>query len=413
MPEFVYEGRGADGKVVKGTLKASSAAEATGLLRQRNIVPTSLRQKGGLDLSMELKMPAFLKKFMGGVKQKDLVVFTRQFSTMLDAGLPIVQALDILASQQPSPAFKEILFDVKRTVEGGSSLAEALAHHPKVFDQLYVNLVAAGEAGGVLDTILNRLATYQEKIVKLKSEVKSALTYPVAVLVLALAITFGLLIYVVPRFQQIFEELGAELPGPTQVLIRISEVVRHQMPTVIGVTIAFIVGLRLLMRNPKVKYYVHWLLLKAPVFGDLIKKVAIARFTRTLGTLISSGVSIIDAMEICGRIAGNQVVEDAIMESRREIMAGKNIAEPLMKYTHVFPPMVVQMISVGEATGALDSMLSKIADFYDDEVDAAVGALTSMIEPMMMAFLGVLVGGILISLYLPIFSLAGAVGGGG
>lgn len=408
MPEFVYEGRSGDGKTVNGVIKASSPAEAAGLLRQRQITPTTLKRKGGLlDMKIELKLPAFLG---GGVKTKDLVVFTRQFSTMLDAGVSIVQALDILSSQQPNPAFKSILLNVKQTVEGGSSFGEALGKHPKVFDNLYVNLVSAGEASGNLDQILNRLALYLEKSVKLKAEVKSALTYPVAVLTLALLITAGLIVYVVPRFQKIFEELGAELPAPTQMLIKISEVVRSQMFTVIAVIVALVVGLRILMRNEKVKYYIHFILLKLPIFGDLIRKVAVARFTRTLSTMIAGGVSIVDGLEICAKVAGNKVVEDAIMHSRREIMSGKSIADPLMQHTNVFPPMVVQMIAVGEATGAMDTMLTKIADFYDDEVDAAVGALTSMIEPLMMAFLGVLVGGILISLYLPIFSLAGAVG---
>lgn len=407
MPEFLYEGKLADGRIVNGVIKASSPAEAAGILRQRKITPTSLRKKGGIfDLKIQIKLPA-----LGGVKTKDLVVFTRQFATMLDAGVSIVQALDILSSQQPNPTFKKILTDVKATVEGGSNFADALAKHPKVFDQLYVNLVAAGEAGGVLDTILNRLAQYMEKVMKLKAEVKSALTYPVAVLTLALLITVGLLVYVVPRFQQIFTELGAELPAPTQMLIKISETMRHRLPLVIGIIVAFVVILRILMRNPRVKYFVHYILLKLPIFGDLIRKVSLARFTRTLATMISSGVSIVDGLEICARIAGNKVVEDAILHSRKEIMGGKNIAEPLGQFPQVFPPMVVQMIAVGEATGAMDTMLTKIADFYDDEVDAAVGALTSMIEPLMMAFLGVLVGGILISLYLPIFSLAGAVGG--
>jgi type IV pilus assembly protein PilC len=327
---------------------------------------------------------------------------------MIDAGLPLVQCLDILGSQMDNPAFKKVVFAIKAKVEGGSTFADALKEHPKVFDELFIQLCAAGEVGGILDTILNRLAAYREKSEKLKRKIKGAMIYPAIVIVVAIGVTALLLLKVTPTFEKMFSDFGSALPGPTQLVVDLSHWLQNYILHLVGGIVAAVVGFIVFYRNPKGRKIFDKLALKSPLFGDLLRKVAVARFTRTLSTMISSGVPILDALDVTAKTAGNRTVEDGIYYVRSKISEGKNIAGPLAE-TKVFPPMVVQMIGVGEATGAMDSMLGKIADFYDDEVDTAVAGLTAMIEPLLMVFLGGVVGGFLIAMYLPIFSIAGAI----
>ncbi len=409
MPKFEYTGKTVGGQVTKGEIEAPNINQAAMMLRRQRIIPSAITEKKGglssLQKGLEIKIPG-----LGGIKTKELVVFTRQFATMIDAGLPLVQCLDILASQQQNKEFQKVLFDVKASVEEGSTLADALRKHPKVFDALFVNLIAAGEVGGILDTILNRLSAFMEKAEKLKSKIKGALTYPVVVIVIAALVVSGLLIWVVPIFEDMFSSFGKALPAPTQLVVNMSDFLRSSWYILLGALALTLVGLSQFYKTRKGRRIMDGLFLKMPVFGDLLKKTAVARFTRTLGTMLSSGVPILEALEIVAKTAGNVVVEEAVMRARASISEGKTLAEPLAQ-TKVFPPMVTQMITVGESTGAMDTMLSKIADFYEDEVDAAVEALTSLIEPMLMAFLGVVVGGLVIALYLPIFQLAGAVTG--
>jgi type IV pilus assembly protein PilC len=329
---------------------------------------------------------------------------------MIDAGLPLVQCLDILGSKQEKKSFKKIIMRVKEDVEGGATFADGLSKHPKIFDNLFVNLVAAGEVGGILDTILNRLAAYIEKAEALKAKVKSALVYPSTIVAVAIGVTSILLIFVVPMFQQMFEDSGVPLPLPTQILVAVSNIVKNYSLFVLIGSVVFVIAFGYFYRTDFGRLIVDDLILKIPVFGQLLKKVSVARFTRTLGTMISSGVPILDALEITAKTAGNKIVEKDVMMTRAGISEGKTIAEPLSQ-SKVFPPMVVQMVAVGEATGNMDAMLGKIADFYDDEVDNAVSALTSLLEPMLMVFLGVVVGGMVIALYLPIFSMASTFGG--
>ncbi len=409
MPMFVYEGRTSGGDVRKGEIEAANQAAVMTKLREMKIKPTSVKKKGGFDLSgdINIAMPAFLQPT---VTEKDLVVFTRQFATMIDSGLPLVQCLEIQANNVENPTFQKQLTEIKETVEGGATFADALKKFPKTFDTLYVNLVAAGEVGGILDTILNRLAAYIEKNSKLKRQVKGAMVYPAAILCIMAVIMYVIMRFVVPTFEKMFSEVGAELPVPTQILIGFSNfTVNYGIYGIIGTVIFFFVFKRVLDTETGRKLW-DATLLKMPIFGDLLRKVAVARFCRTLGTMISSGVPILDALEICSRSAGNAVVEAAIMRTRDSISEGRTIAEPLAE-SGVFPGMVCQMINVGEATGALDTMLSKIADFYDDEVEVAVAGITSLIEPFIMVFLGVVVGGLVVALYLPIFGMAGAVSG--
>jgi type IV pilus assembly protein PilC len=354
-------------------------------------------------MSLNFKLPG-----MNSIGNKDLVIFTRQFATMIDAGLPLVQCLDILATQLDNLAFREVLMKVKVKVESGSTLADALGDHPKVFDTLYVQLVAAGEIGGILDTILNRLAAYIEKNEKLKAKVKGAMVYPSVVLIVAVGVTVVLLLFVTPTFEKMFKDFGGAMPAPTQFVIDLSKWLQHWGIYMVLVTGGAAAGFRAYLNWPKGREQFDAFVIRTPIFGPLIRKVAVARFTRTLGTMISSGVPILDAMEVVAKTAGNSVVEKAIRYTKEKISEGKTIVQPLAE-TKVFPPMVVQMIGVGEATGAMDQMLTKIADFYDDEVDAAVNALTSLIEPVMMVFLGGVVGGFLVAMYLPIFSIAGAI----
>jgi type IV pilus assembly protein PilC len=405
MAVFKWSGRDGSGGAKSGEIEAANQAAAVGALRQQKITLDSISEKKGL--SMDLQIPGMEAQ----PTKKDLVVFTRQFATMIDAGLPLVQCLDILGNQQEKNSFKKIILKIKEDVEGGSTFADALGKHPRVFDSLYVNLVAAGEVGGILDTILNRLAAYIEKAEALKGKVKSALVYPSTIVGVAIAVTSILLVFVVPMFQEMFSGSGTALPLPTQILVDISYIVKHYIIYIILVVIGFVVGFVYFYRTPVGRALVDDTLLKVPVFGGLVKKVAVARFTRTLGTMISSGVPIMDALEITAKTAGNKTVERDVLMTRTGISEGKTLAEP-MSQSRVFPPMVVQMVAVGEATGNMDAMLNKIADFYDQEVDDAVSALTSLLEPMLMVFLGIVVGGMVIALYLPIFNMADTLGGG-
>lgn len=403
MPIFVYSGKTASGEMRKGELQAANLAQATAALRRQQILPSSIsKKKEGMSLS-NIKLPGLGEK----IKTKDLVIFSRQFATMIDAGLPLVQCLDILASQQEKAEFKKVLIDVKSSVEGGSTFADALKKHPKVFDDLYVNLIAAGEVGGILDTILNRLSGFLEKAEKLKGKIKGAMTYPMAVIIISCLVVTGLLLWVVPIFEDMFSSFGQSLPAPTKIVVNMSEFLQHYWYTILGALAAAFVGIKYVNKTPKGRRVIDQLLLKTPVVGDLIRKTAVARFTRTLGTMLSSGVPILEGLEIVSKTAGNVIIEEAVMKARMSLSQGKTLAEPLLE-TKVFPGMVTQMIAVGESTGALDNMLTKIADFYEEEVDQAVDALTSLIEPMLMAFLGVVVGGLVIALYLPIFQIAGA-----
>jgi type IV pilus assembly protein PilC len=402
MPVFAWEGRTRQGTLKKGVIEASNEAAAMMQLRGQMIVPVSVRPKasGGL---------GSIKLFRPGVKIRDLVVFTRQFATMIDAGLPLVQCLEIQAEQQQNKTFGEALGKVKSDVEQGSTFAESLGRHPKIFDELYVNLVTAGEIGGVLDTILNRLATYLEKADSLRRKVKSAMVYPATVMVVAIGVLVLLLVKVIPVFEKMFKDFGGELPAPTQMVINVSNWMQANLIFMMIGAAALVIGYQQARaRSPRFRFQTDAIYLKLPVFGPLLKKVAVARFSRTFSTMLSSGVPILDALDICARTAGNKVIEAGLQKTRTAISEGKTIAEPL-KQVGVFPGMVVQMIAVGEQTGAMDSMLSKLADFYDDEVDAAVAGLTALLEPLMMVFLGGTIGTILIAMYLPIFKIAESI----
>ncbi|MFZ5468503.1 MAG: type II secretion system F family protein [Myxococcota bacterium] len=397
---FLWEAKTKQGEVRKGEMEANDAGAVEARLKSLGLNPTKVKKK---PLEINIKIPG-----LGGVTGKDILIFTRQFATMIDAGLPLVQCLEILGSQSDNPSFKSVIFAIKAKVEGGSTFADALKDHPKVFDELFVQLCAAGEVGGILDTILNRLAVYREKAEKLKRKVKGAMIYPAIVIVVAIGVTALLLLKVTPVFAKMFSDFGQALPAPTQFVVDLSEWLQNYIiHFVVGVTVV-VVAFTAFYRNPKGRRIFDKVILKSPIIGEVIRKVAVARFTRTLGTMISSGVPILDALDVTAKTAGNRTVEDGIYYVRGKISEGKNIAGPLME-TKVFPSMVVQMIGVGEATGAMDTMLNKIADFYDDEVDTAVAGLTSMIEPLLMVFLGGVVGGFLIAMYLPIFSIAGAI----
>ncbi|MBW2102862.1 MAG: type II secretion system F family protein [Deltaproteobacteria bacterium] len=400
MPIYTWVAVTRKGKKLKGELEAADERIAMMQLRRRNLTVTKLKPKPK-DLFENV---AFMQP---KVTTKDVVVFTRQFSTMIDAGLPLVQGLTILAEQTENKTFRQTLKQVTKDVESGATLAEALKKHPKIFDNLFVNLVAAGEVGGILDTILQRLAAYIEKAEKLKSQIKSAMTYPLVVVVIAILVISVILIFVIPVFQDMFSSVGSALPAPTQMVVAMSRFVKGNIHYLIGGLILFIFLFRRYRNTEKGRKQTDALALKLPVFGTLLKKVAVARFTRTLGTMISSGVPILDALEVVARTSGNVVLEEVVFDVRSSIAEGQSIAEPLSE-TDIFPSMVTQMISVGEATGALDTMLEKIADFYDDEVDAAVDALTSMLEPLLMVFLGGSIGGLVIAMYLPIFQMAAA-----
>ena len=395
MPAYVFKGKTRAGSATSGERTADSKDAVIAMLRREQILVTSVKEKG-----KEIALP----KFGGGISSKDVAIFTRQFSVMIDAGLPLVQCLEILGTQQDNPGFQKVLFSVRQDVEGGSSLADAMKKHPKVFDDLFTNMIAAGEAGGILDTILKRLSIYIEKSVKLKSQVKSAMVYPIAVVSIAGLVVGVILWKVIPTFAALFAGLGAQLPLPTRIVIGLSNWVVWLMVPGILAGFGASYGLKRYHETHRGRRVIDGIVLKMPILGMILRKIAVARFCRTLATLISSGVPILDGLEITARTSGNAIVEDAIMETRKSVEGGQSLAGPL-KQTDVFPPMVVQMIGVGEQTGALDNMLSKIADFYEDEVDTAVANLMTLMEPVLILFLGTVVGGIVISMYLPIFSL--------
>lgn len=401
MPVYTFKGTNRAGATVAGERTAANRAELQAALRREQITTTMVTEKG-----KEFALP----KFGGGVSAKDLAIFTRQFSVMIDSGLPLVQCLEILGSQQESKTFQRAILGVRQAVEGGSTLANALRQHPKVFDDLYTNMVEAGETGGILDTILQRLSSHIEKDVKLKRAVVSAAIYPSATLGIAGAVILLLLWKVVPIFATLFLGLGVELPLPTKIVIGASNfIVRYIIFGIIG-AVGFFFAVRQWYQTPPGRFFIDSLLLKVPLVGILLKKIAVARFTRTLGTLITSGVPILEGLTICARTSGNAVIEQAIMKVRKAIEEGRTIVEPLRE-SGIFPGMVTQMIGVGEQTGALDAMLAKIADFYEEEVDAAVKDLLTAMEPLMIVFLGVVVGGIVISMYLPLFTLIGKLSG--
>ncbi|MEC7523413.1 MAG: type II secretion system F family protein [Myxococcota bacterium] len=400
MAEFVYEAKARTGETRKGIMEAESVEAVQNRLKAQNLNPVKVKKKPK-EITIQIGSP---------VSEKELVVFVRQFATMIDAGLPLVQCLEILAAQGENKQFNNILKDIKNYVEQGGTFSDALKRHPKVFDELFVNLVAAGELGGILDTILQRLAVYIEKRVKLKRQVRGALVYPSIIAFVASLVLFVLLTWVIPSFQAMFMDFGGEdaLPGITKFVIDVSEGFVGNLIWIIPMFIAIAVGIVASYRTKGGKEFWHRLLLTMPVLGPVMRKIAVARFTRTLGTLLSSGVPILDAMNVVAKSAGNVIVEKAIIVTAEKIREGRTMAEPLME-TKVFPPMVVQMIGVGEQTGALDQMLNKIADFYEDEVDVAVAALTSMLEPIMLVVVGGMVGFILVAMYLPIFSIAGNI----
>ena len=404
MPVFVWKGTASGGEIQKGEIEAQDEQAVRRLLRQQRISPSKIKPKPK-DL---LENIAF---FQQKVTPKDIVIFTRQLSTMIDAGLPLIQGLEILASQQENKTFKKILMDTKSDIESGSTFADALKKHPKQFDRLFCNMIAAGEMGGILDDVLKRLADYMEKALRLKRKVKGALTYPIIVLAISALVIGVILIFVIPVFEQMFADFGGALPLPTQIVVDLSNFVKSYSLVIIGVSVVMVFLFRKYYKTEKGRRVVDRLILKSPVFGPLLRKVAVAKLTRTLGTLINSGVPILESLNVAAGTAGNKMVEEAIYNVRSSISEGRTIAQPLGE-SGIFPAMVVQMVSVGETTGALDQMLNKIADFYDEEVETAVDALTSMIEPFMIVFLGGTVGFIIIAMYLPIFKLAGVVSGG-
>ncbi len=401
MPVYLWEGKTAKGTLQKGENEAPSEQVLRQMLKGQNVKVLKIKEKPK-DILENIK---FLQP---GVTTKDIILFTRQFSTMIDSGLPLIQGLDILASQEENPTFKKILMQVKQDVEGGSAFAEALKKHPSVFDNLYVNLVAAGEMGGILDTILQRLAAYIEKNAKLVSKVKGAMVYPVTIMCIAFVVIIIMLVFVIPVFSSMFEDFGGELPGLTAAVVGLSDFLIGNWYILLGIGFGLFFAFKKFRATDKGEHLIDKYMLKAPVLGDLLRKVAVAKFTRTLGTMISSGVPILDGMDVVAKTAGNRVIEDAINNTRQSVSEGKTISGPLEE-SGVFPPMVCQMVAVGESTGALDAMLEKIAAFYEEEVDTAVDALTALIEPFMMVFLGGTVGTMLAAMYLPIFKIAGAV----
>jgi len=395
MPAFVWKGKTREGKAVAGERVADNKEAVMALLRREQILVSSVKEKG-----KEVALP----KFGGGVPAKQLAIFVRQFSVMIDAGLPLVQCLEILGTQQDNKTFAKILQQTRQDVEGGATLADAMRKHPKAFDELFTNMIAAGEAGGILDTILKRLATYIEKAVKLKGQVKGAMVYPVAVISIAAIVITVILWKVIPTFAAMFAGLGAELPLPTRIVIFLSDWVVRILPFAVFIGVGAFFFFKRYYATHGGRRVIDRIVLKLPVLGLIMQKIAVARFCRTLSTLISSGVPILDGLEITARTAGNAIIEDAIMAVRKGVESGLTVAQPL-KESGVFPPMVVQMIGVGEQTGALDAMLSKIADFYEEEVDQAVANLLTLMEPVMIFFLGTTVGGIVISMYMPLFDM--------
>ena len=405
MSTFAYVGRNRQGAVKKGELTARTRDEAVEQLRKQQVVVTSLEERAG-------KSAKFSLSFGSGLTDKDLVVFTRQFGTMINAGLPLIQCLDILATQSENKVLRETVADVKNHVEGGSTFSDALKKHPKVFDDLYINMIHAGEVGGLLDTILTRLAKHIEKAMKLKGQIKSAMVYPIAILGVAVVVISVLMVWVIPIFAKMFAEMSGGkvgLPGPTQLVIDISTFFQNYILYIVMALAGAIYGVKRYYKTANGRITIDRLLLRLPIFGDIIRKASVAKFTRTLGTLITSGVPLLEGLGICAKTSGNKVIEEALLGARVSISSGKTISEPLSK-SQVVPKMVTHMISVGESTGALDAMLGKIADFYEDEVDQAVAAMTSLLEPIMMVVLGTIIGFIVIAMYLPIFTMASAIG---
>ncbi|MBW2612792.1 MAG: type II secretion system F family protein [Deltaproteobacteria bacterium] len=401
MPVYLWVGKNRNNDVQKGEIDLPNEDAVRSHLSILRVTPTKIKKKPK-DLFANV---TFLQP---PVKEKDIIIFCRQFSTMIDAGLPIIQCLEILQAQQENKTFKIMLKTVKESVEGGQTLAEALRKYPKHFDSLFVNMIAAGEAGGILDTILRRLSAYMEKAAKLKAQVKGAMTYPIITVIVAVVVVGVILVFVIPVFEEMFEGLGGDLPVPTKIVVAMSEFVKSKILYIIIGLVLFIFAFRRYYQTNKGRISVDALILKMPVIGMLLRKVAVAKFTRTMGTMLSSGVAILEALDIVAKTAGNKTIERAIYNVRSAIAEGQTMADPLAA-SGVFPPMVCQMIAVGEATGALDNMLGKIADFYDDEVDQAVDNLTSMIEPFMMVFLGTVIGALVVAMYLPIFKMAGAI----
>lgn len=402
MPVFLWEGTTKKGEVKKGELDVADELAVRMLLRKQGFKSVEVRAK-------PKDLAEYLPFLAGGVKEKDVVVFCRIFATMISAGLPLIQCLDLLAQQEANKTFAKIIRSVKEDIEGGTSLTDAMKKYPKVFDDLFTNLIAAGEAGGILDLVLGRLSAYLEKAMKLKAQVKSAMTYPIAVLVISAGVVTLLLLKVIPVFEKMFSSMGGELPGPTAMVVGMSKFMQNYWWIIGGIVMAFIVALKTFLKTEKGRWMFDAALLRAPIIGPVLKKVAVAKFSRTLSTMMSSGVPILEGLNIVSKTAGNVVIEAALLKTRQSISEGQSIAEPLAE-SGIFPPMVVQMIAVGEATGALDVMLNKIADFYDDEVDTAVAGMTALIEPVMMVFLGGVVGGMIIAMYLPIFKMASVVG---
>jgi type IV pilus assembly protein PilC len=403
MPVYLWVGTNRKNEIQKGEMEGPTEAAIQANLQRMHITPTKIKKKPK-DLFENV---AFLQP---KVTTRDIILFARQFSTMIDAGLPIIQCLDILQAQQENKTFKRILRSIKEAVESGSTLAESLQKFPKEFDELFVNMIAAGEAGGILDIILRRLAAYLEKIAKLKAKVKGAMVYPTVTLAIAAIVLIVILVFVIPVFQSMFADFGSELPAPTQIVINLSEFAKGNIFYIILGLILFFIAYKRFYRTPKGRVFIDKTALKFPVIGILIRKIAVAKFSRTMGTMLTSGVSILDALDIVAKTAGNKTIENAVYNVRAAISEGRTMADPLLE-SGVFPSMVCQMIAVGESTGALDTMLNKIADFYDEEVDQAVENLTALIEPFMLVFLGVTIGGLVISMYLPIFKMASVVGG--
>jgi type IV pilus assembly protein PilC len=403
MPVYLWKGKDRHEKTKKGEMEAPSEEVVRSELTRRKMTSIKIKKKPK-DLFENV---SFMKP---KVKQADIIIFCRQFSTMIDAGLPIIQCLDILYAQNDNKTFKKMLKEVKANVESGQTLSEALKKYPKQFDDLFVNMISAGEAGGILDSILRRLSAYLEKAAKLKSKIKGGMTYPLVTIVIAIIVVAVIMVFVIPVFEQMFSSMGHALPAATQFVVDLSRSVKSNIFYIIGITIIAIIVIQRFYKTEKGKVFIDDLLLKLPMFGQLIRKAAVAKFTRTMGTMLTSGVAILDALEIVARTAGNKTIEKAVFDTRTAIAEGRTMSDPLSE-SGVFPSMVCQMIAVGESTGALDAMLTKIADFYEEEVDQAVENLTSLIEPFMIVFLGVVIGGLVVSMYLPIFKMAGALGG--
>ena len=402
MPVYLWRGKDRHNKKKKGEMEASTEEAVNSELIRRKITPTKIKLKPK-DIFENI---AFMQP---KVSQADIIIFCRQFSTMIDAGLPIIQCLDILYSQNENKTFKNILKEIKGNVESGQTFAEALKKYPKQFDDLFVNMIAAGEAGGILDSILRRLSAYMEKAAKLKAKIKGGMTYPIVTIVIAIIVIAIIMVFVIPVFEEMFEGMGGALPAPTQIVVNMSRFIKSNILYIIGFIGVLIFAIRRFYKTEKGQVLMDDLFLKVPLFGPLIRKAAVSKFTRTMGTMLGSGVAILDALEIVAKTAGNKTIEKAVYETRSAISEGRTMSDPLSE-SGVFPSMVCQMIAVGESTGALDSMLTKIADFYDEEVDQAVENMTALIEPFMLVFLGVVIGGLVVSMYLPIFKMASALG---